>query len=58
MVRHISIFNILISKKFIMRTLLHEILTVEIINKKFTIETKILWQQHELLCKKKDFDIL
>ena len=29
-----------------MLTLLNELVTVKIINEKFTIEVKILWQQH------------
>ena len=38
-----------------MRTILNEVETIERINEKFTIEVKILWQQHEFLCMKKDF---
>ena len=38
-----------------MRTILNEVVTVEIINEKFTIEVKILRQQYEFMCNKKDF---
>ena len=41
-----------------MRTILNEVVTIKIINENFNIEVKILRQQHEFLCKKKDFYIL
>ena len=54
MVRHISISTFYI-KEIILRTLLDEELSFEIINEKLTIEVKILWKQHEFLFKKKIF---
>ena len=43
---------------FTLSTLLHEVVMRERVTKIFTIEVKILWQQCEFICKKKDFDIL
>ena len=41
-----------------MRNLLNEVVTVEIIDEKFTREVKIIRQQHEFLCKKKDLYLI
>ena len=57
MVRHISIL-IILSQIFTLHTILHEVITAERMNKKFILEVKIIWQQHEFLYKKKDFNIL
>ena len=57
MVRHVRV-SICLSQFFTLCTLRHEVLMLERINKIFTIEVKILRQQYEFLCKKKDFDIL
>ena len=42
MVRHISIFNIFISKRFTIRTLLDKVVSFEKINENFAIEVNIL----------------
>ena len=46
MVRHILIFDIFISIFFTLRALLNEVVTVERIIEKLTIEVNILRQQH------------
>ena len=46
MVRHILIFKYIHIKILTLRTLLHEVVTVEKINEKFTIEVKIQQQQY------------
>ena len=53
MLRHITIFNIFILKKVTLRTLLDEVLYVEIMNEHFRIEVIILRQQHGNLDKSK-----
>ena len=48
-------FLIFLSHFFTLCTILHEVVMLERIN---ILEVKIIRQQYEFLCKKKDFDIL